>query len=75
MTSFRWIILLIRILDVNIPLLTIEAIFFLIAVRQIGNIKLQIWQIMLGGTVIVFAAGSISPAAALRSIQCYLDSI
>jgi len=44
-------------------------VFVLIAVRQIGNIKLQIWQIMLLGTLGVLLLGQISPGDALKSIN------
>ncbi len=43
--------------------------FALIAVRQIGNIKLQIWQIMLLGALGVLLSGQISPERALKSIN------
>jgi hypothetical protein len=29
-----------------IPILVLATVFILIAVRQVGNVKLQIWQIM-----------------------------
>ncbi|MBI4180792.1 MAG: anion transporter, partial [Chloroflexi bacterium] len=41
----------------------------LIAIRQIGSIKLQIWQIMLLGALGVLLAGQISPGRALKSIN------
>ena len=44
--------------------------FALIAIRQIGNIRLQIWQIILGGAVTVLITGQISITAALS----YIDS-
>jgi Na+/H+ antiporter NhaD/arsenite permease-like protein len=44
-------------------------VFVLIAVRQVGRVKLKIWQIMLGGAVIVLLTGQIAPAQALRSIN------
>ena len=52
-----------------ISIIVLAAVFILIAVRQVGRVKLQIWQIMLGGAAVVLAAGQISPAAALRSIN------
>jgi len=52
-----------------IPIITLAVVFILIAIRQIGNIKLQIWQIMLFGAVAVLVTGQISPANALKSIN------
>jgi len=54
---------------VSVPLVVLCIIFLLIMVRQIGPVRLQIWQIMLGGAVIVLTAGSISPGEALRAID------
>ena len=51
------------------PLIVLSIVFILIAVRQIGNIKLQIWQVMLGGAAAALLAGSITPANALKSIN------
>ncbi len=44
-------------------------VFILIAVRQIGNVKLQIWQIMLLGALAVLLTGQISPERALKAIN------
>ena len=44
-------------------------VFLLIAIRQIGNIKLRIWQIMLLGGLAVLLTGQITPAKALASIN------
>ena len=52
-----------------IPIIVLTIVFLLIAVRQIGNIKFQIWQIMLFGAVIVLLTGQISPTNALKSIN------
>ena len=52
-----------------ISLITLACVFLLIAVRRIGNIRLQIWQIMLAGAVVVLAAGEISPSNALKAIN------
>ena len=43
--------------------------FVLIAVRQIGEIRLQIWQIVLGGAIVVLATGQISVSAAASYID------
>src|SRR3989344_6165080 len=47
----------------------LAVVFILIAVRQIGSVKLQIWQIMLGGASVVLLLGQISPEAALKAIN------
>jgi len=52
-----------------ISLITLGIVFILIAIRQIGNIKLRIWQIMLAGAFIVLVTGEISPINALKSIN------
>ena len=44
-------------------------VFLLIAVRQVGNIRLQIWQIMAGGAVAVLLSGQIAPLQALHAIN------
>ncbi|MBP7793174.1 MAG: anion transporter [Candidatus Goldbacteria bacterium] len=51
------------------PVLILFIVFFLIIIRQIGNVKLQIWQIMLGGAVFVILSGSISIQKAVNSIN------
>jgi len=43
-----------------IPIITLAVVFILIAVRKIGNIKLQIWQIMLLVAIAVLVTGQIS---------------
>lgn len=52
-----------------IPIIVLIGVFILIAIRQIGNIKLQIWQIMLLGAIIVLITRQISVADALKSIN------
>jgi Na+/H+ antiporter NhaD/arsenite permease-like protein len=54
---------------VIIPIIVLAIVFVLIATRRIGNIKLQIWQIMLLGAIAVLATGQISPLNALLSIN------
>ena len=44
-------------------------VFILIAIRQIGNIKLQIWQIMLFGALAVLITNQISLSNAFKSIN------
>jgi Na+/H+ antiporter NhaD/arsenite permease-like protein len=52
-----------------ISLITLAIVFTLIIVRQFGNIRLRIWQIMLLGALVVLFSGQISPLKALRSIN------
>ncbi len=47
----------------------LAAVFILIAVRQVGSVRLEIWQIMLGGAALALLSGQISPASALASIN------
>lgn len=53
----------------NISVITLLAVFLLIAIRQIGNVRLQIWQIMLIGAIAVLITGQISPHDALLSVN------
>jgi Na+/H+ antiporter NhaD/arsenite permease-like protein len=50
------------------PLILI-LVLVLIALRQVGGLRLKIWQIMTGGAVAVVALGEISPVDAMRSIN------
>ena len=52
-----------------ISIIILAIVFILIAVRQIVNVKLQIWQIMLGGAIAVLLTGQISFINAFRSIN------
>lgn len=52
-----------------ISIITLLAVFILIAVRQVGRFKLRIWQVMLGGAVIVLVTREISTLNALKSIN------
>jgi Na+/H+ antiporter NhaD/arsenite permease-like protein len=52
-----------------ISIITLAIVFVLIAVRQVGNIKLHIWQIMLLGALVVLITGQIKPGRALQSIN------
>ncbi|HRS82753.1 MAG TPA: SLC13 family permease [Smithellaceae bacterium] len=53
----------------NISILTLAVVFLLIAVRQIGSARLQIWQIMLGGAALVILAGDISLRDAFHAVH------
>ncbi len=52
-----------------ISIIVLGIVFVLIAVRQVGKFKLDIWQIMLGGAVAVLLTGQISIPDALQSIN------
>lgn len=52
-----------------VSIITLVIVFILIAVRQVGSIKLQIWQIMLTGALVVLLTGQISPVKAVMSIN------
>lgn len=51
------------------PVIVLAVVFALIAVRQVGHVRLEIWMIMTGGALAVLANGSISPGEALDSID------
>jgi Na+/H+ antiporter NhaD/arsenite permease-like protein len=52
-----------------IPLIVLFLVFLLIAVRSIGRWKFQIWEIMLGGALIVMITGQISFPDAWHAIN------
>jgi Na+/H+ antiporter NhaD/arsenite permease-like protein len=52
-----------------IPIIVLGMVFILIAVRQVGKVRLQIWQVMLGGAVIVLITGQITPIDAFHAIN------
>lgn len=52
-----------------LPVTILLIVFIAIAVRQIGRVRLRIWQIMTAGAVAALAAGQISPAAAVKSVN------
>ena len=52
-----------------ISLAVLLLVFLLIAVRQIGKIRLQIWHIMALGAMAVLVTGQISPLNALKAIN------
>ncbi len=53
----------------NISILTLIAVFILIAVRRIGHFNIRIWQSMTGGALVVVASGEISGLDALKAID------
>jgi Na+/H+ antiporter NhaD/arsenite permease-like protein len=52
-----------------VSIIVLVGVFVLIAVRQIGRVKFQIWQAMLLGALAVLVSGQISPSAALHAIN------
>ncbi len=52
-----------------LPIIILLIVFFLIAVRQVGRFRLEIWQVMCAGALAVLVAGDIKPAAALAAID------
>jgi Na+/H+ antiporter NhaD/arsenite permease-like protein len=52
-----------------VSLITLAIVFTLVIIRQVGNIRLRLWQIMLLGAVVVLVTGQISPLRALQSIN------
>jgi Na+/H+ antiporter NhaD/arsenite permease-like protein len=52
-----------------ISIIVLAVVFILIAIRRIGNIRLQIWQVMLFGAIAVLVTGQITPMNALKSIN------
>ncbi len=53
----------------NLSILTLIAVFILIAVRKIGRFNIKIWQSMTGGALVVLASGEISGLDALKAID------
>ncbi|OQX22042.1 MAG: hypothetical protein BWK75_01765 [Candidatus Altiarchaeales archaeon A3] len=54
---------------IPIQIIVLFAVFILVSIRQIGNLRLQIWQLMLFGSLVVLITGQISPNDALTSIN------
>jgi len=52
-----------------VPIIVLAVVFLLIAVRQVGSLRLGIWQIMLGGALTVLLTGQIPVQQALRAIN------
>jgi Na+/H+ antiporter NhaD/arsenite permease-like protein len=53
----------------NISVLTLAAVFVLIAIRQVGNIRIQIWQVMTLGAGTVVVTGQITPFDAFHAMN------
>jgi len=56
-------------LTIMVSIIVLLVVFVLIAIRQIGRFRLQIWQAMLLGALAVLVTGQISPAEALKAIN------
>ena len=54
---------------INISTIALALVLLLIAIRQLGEFKLQIWQIMLLGALLVRLSGEISPVDAASAIN------
>lgn len=52
-----------------VSIIVLVAVFILVAVRQIGRFRLQIWQAMLLGALAVLVTGQIPPVEALKAIN------
>lgn len=52
-----------------LPLIILAIVFLLIAIRQVGRVRLPIWMIMLGGALAVLVTGGISLPDALHAIN------
>jgi Na+/H+ antiporter NhaD/arsenite permease-like protein len=50
-------------------LIILIIVFVLIAIRQVGNVKLKIWQIMAGGAAAVLLTGQISIGDAINAVD------
>jgi Na+/H+ antiporter NhaD/arsenite permease-like protein len=53
----------------NISVLTLTAVFILIAIRQVGNVRFQIWQIMILGAGAVLVTGQIALLDAFHAVN------
>ena len=51
------------------PILILSIVFLLIAVRQVGRFRFEIWQVMCAGAAAVLISGDIRPAAALAAVD------
>lgn len=53
----------------NFPVLILLLVFAAIAFRQVGRLRIRIWQAMTAGAVAVLLSGGIAPADALRAVD------
>ncbi|WP_214083685.1 SLC13 family permease [Methanothrix sp.] len=54
---------------IDLSIIALALVLLLIAIRQLGEFKLQIWQIMLFGALAVLLSGEISPQDAASAIN------
>jgi Na+/H+ antiporter NhaD/arsenite permease-like protein len=52
-----------------LPLIILSLVFLLIAVRQVGKFRFEIWQVMCAGAAAALLTGGIKPAAALAAVD------
>ncbi len=52
-----------------VSIIVLLIVFLLVAIRQVGKVRIQIWQAMLLGALAVLFSGQISPPAALKAIN------
>lgn len=50
-------------------LVVLSLVFIFIAVRRVGRLRLQIWQVMLLGALVVLVTGQIHPGEAARAVN------
>jgi Na+/H+ antiporter NhaD/arsenite permease-like protein len=55
-----------------VSIIVLLVVFVLIAVRQVGRFRLQIWQAMLLGALVLLLTRQISPADALKAINLHV---
>jgi len=53
----------------NFPIAVLVMVFVAISFRQVGRLRLRIWQAMGAGALAVLLSGDISPTDALRAID------
>ena len=51
------------------PLIILLMVLLLIAVRQVGSFRFEIWQVMCAGAAAVLLTGGIKPGAALKAVD------
>ena len=59
-----------------LPIIVLAVVFFLIAVRKIGTVQFEIWQVMLVGAIVVLVTGQIPIGKAVMAVNldvlCFL---
>ncbi len=53
----------------DLPVLILLGVFLLTALRQVGSLRLQIWQVMTIGALLVLVLGEISPGEAIGAVN------